>query len=517
MKKMLKKLSKTLLVVMLLLAMDLSLVLNCVQAADLSKESLYDKGFYDKGLKYKGIIRACNVVVYEKDGKEYPAYCINPYIKGVGDVEGYDVILKGGITDVMLWRIITNGYPYKTVKELGVANKEEAYLATKQAVYSYLDNRDVEAYTATGEAGRRTLNALKQIWYSAQNSTETKISNIVDIIPISSEWEKDTLNGKYISKAYKIEAPAPITDFTVKIVGENIPKGIIVTNKNNQVRNTFGQNEEFKILIPTTSLETSGNFEINVKTQMETKPIIYGASENTQYQNYALTGFAYEDSEGIYYEKYQANEAKIKILKREKETKTPLEGVEFQLLNSDKNPIYQNLTTDKNGEIILKNVEPGTYYLKEVRTLPGYVLYDQDIKIEIDLNEQINVIVNNSKEREIEISNETTNIEVGKTEENIKEKVNETNIEKEINETNINKETSNTDIKQEINETNINKEANKINISKEINETNINKQANKINIDKEINRINIKEEINKTNFTKVVNEKEIQKLPKTGM
>ena len=50
--------------------------------------------------------------------------------------------------------------PYKTVEELGVANQKEAYLATKQAVYCYLDNRNVEEYSGIGEAGTRTLNAL---------------------------------------------------------------------------------------------------------------------------------------------------------------------------------------------------------------------------------------------------------------------------------------------------------------------------------------------------------------------
>lgn len=481
MKKMLKKLSKTIIIVMLLLAIDLSLVINCVQAADLAKERVYEIDYCEKILKYKGIPRGAVYVVYEENGEQYPAYCINPEKIGVGETDAYDVSVNGYITDAMLWRIITNGYPYRSIEELGVANKKEAYLATKQAVYCYLDNRNVNEYSGIGEAGARTLNALKQIWNNAQNSTETKISNVVDIIPVSSGWTQDAINPKYISKTYKIEASAPITTYQVDIKGQNLPEGLIVTNNTNNIAGIFTPNQTFKILIPTNVLKNSGSFEINVSTKMDTKPVLYGVSQDSNLQNYALTTFRYEDATGSYVEQYQKNESQIKILKREKETKVPLAGVEFQLLNSSKEVIYQNLITDKNGQIVLKNIEPGTYYLKEVRTLQGYVLYDEAIKIDINLNEQVNVIVNNSKEKKIEVSKETTNIEVGKTEENIEQKTDKTDISKEINETNI---------KQETNETNINKETNKTNII---------------------------QEVNKTNITETTNQKNIQKLPKTGM
>lgn len=448
MKKILKKLGKTIIIVMLLLAIDFSLVLNCAQAANLTKEKVYEIGYCDKVLKYRGVARGAVYVVYEENGEQYPAYCVNPERIGVGETDGYDVNVEGYITDVMLWRIITNGYPYRTVEDLGVANEKEAYLATKQAIYCYLDNRNVEEYSGIGEAGERTLNALRQIWNNAQNSTETKISNTVDIIPLTSEWKQDDINPQYISKAYRIEAPAPIVDYEVEIKGENFPNGLIVRDKNNNIKRSFSPFEEFKILIPTNSLKNNGTFEINVETKMHTKPVLYGVSEDSNLQNYALTTFFYEDSTGTYIEQYTKNEAQIKVLKREKETKAPLEGVEFQLLDSDKKVMYQSLITNEKGEIILKGIEPGKYYLKEVKTLPGYVLYDENIEIDINLNEQINVIVNNTKEKTTEISKEVTNIEVGKTEENIEEKIDETNVNIETNYTNITEVTNEKNIQK---------------------------------------------------------------------
>lgn len=544
MKKTLKRISKTIIILMLLVTMDLSLVANCVQAADSSKEKIYQIDYCEKVLKYQGIARGAAYVVYEENGEQYPAYCINPERIGVGETESYDVNVNGYITDVMLWRIIINGYPYKEVEELGVANKKEAYLATKQAIYCYLDNRNVNEYYGIGEAGARTLNALKQIWNNAQKSVETKISNIVEVISVDSEWEKDKINSKYISKTYRIEAPAPIVDYQVEIQGENLPKDILITNAENNQKRNFIPFEDFKILIPIEQLQKAGEFKINITTKMDTKPVLYGFSSDSNLQNYALTTFTYEDATGSYNEKYPKNDSEIKILKREKTTKKPLEGVEFQVLDANKKVIYQSLITDQNGEISLKNIKPGTYYIKEVRTLDGYVLYDENIKIDISLNEKINVIVNNSKEKNIEISKEITNVEVGKTEQNFEKDLNQTNINKEKNEvnisetlgqTNINKEKNEVNINQALSQTNIDKQLNDINISgilnqsniieqkndinveKELNKINIDSKLNNIDIDKNLNNVNIDKEANTININLEIKEENVQKLPKTGM
>jgi len=405
-KKTAKKISKILLIILLIVITDVSLILNCVQASNTITEKVYQIDYCDKVIKYQGILRGSTYIVYEEDGKEYPAYCINPGKDGVGEAGSYNVNVNGYITDITLWRIITNGYPYKTLEELGVANQKEAYLATKQAIYCYLDNRNVDEFSGIGEAGERTVKAIKQIWNSAINSNEIIISNILNIKPIKEEWSQDELNNNYISKTYKIETPAPITDYTVEIIGENLPEELIVGTTTNNAQKTFKENEEFKILIPIKSLKNDGNFEIKVKTKMETKPVLLGVSEDENLQSYALTTSSYEDSESLYYEKYPKNEAQIKIQKQEKGTNIPLEGVEFQLLNAEKKVILQNLLTDKNGEIIIKNIEPGTYYLKEVKTLEGYVLHNEDVEININLNEQVDILVENLKEIIIEKVNE---------------------------------------------------------------------------------------------------------------
>ena len=51
-------------------------------------------------------------------------------------------------------------------------NKQEAFTATKQAIYCYIHGNNPNDYQSIGEAGQRTLNALNKILQDAKNSKE---------------------------------------------------------------------------------------------------------------------------------------------------------------------------------------------------------------------------------------------------------------------------------------------------------------------------------------------------------
>ena len=72
----------------------------------------------------------------------------------------------------------------------------------------------------------------------------------------------------------------------------------------------------------------------------------------------------------------------IKLIKTDGHKKTPLEGVEFDLLDSEKN-VIGSYKTDENGEILIDNLEIGTYYLRETKALKGYKLTDELIQVEL--------------------------------------------------------------------------------------------------------------------------------------
>ncbi len=114
--------------------------------------------------------------------------------------------VQENIKDVGLWKVIINGYPYKSIQELGVANREEAFTATKQAVYCYIHGNRLEDYEPIGEAGTRTLNAMYTIINNANNSQETKVSSSLTVQSVGNQWVVDNKEKQYISKEFKVIA-----------------------------------------------------------------------------------------------------------------------------------------------------------------------------------------------------------------------------------------------------------------------------------------------------------------------
>lgn len=88
----------------------------------------------------------------------------------------------------------------------------------------------------------------------------------------------------------------------------------------------------------------------------------------------------------------------IKLIKTDGHKKTPLEGVEFDLLDSEKN-VTGSYKTDENGEIFIDNLEIGTYYLRETKTLKGYKLTDELIQAELT-PEELDKIVEVTNDRD---------------------------------------------------------------------------------------------------------------------
>lgn len=375
-------------------------------------------------LMWKGLRIHTHLAVYKKDGKEYPAYCMDRELPGVEIGRTQTVDVKQLVNNVMVWRAIINGYPYKSISELGCNTEEEAYLATKQAVYCMLTNRDVNEYSAIGEAGERTLNALKTIVNNARNSNQTKVSSELTVNEQEKLWKIDNLDSSYISKTFSVTANASMSKYTVNVKNLNI-EGYKLVDQNNKEKTEFTNPEKFKILIPIQEVKQDGSFSIEVSAQVATKPVFYGESRDSGLQSYALTGYTYEDGTGSKKVYYTKNETKIIITKIDDKTGKKLEGVEFELLDKDQNKIYIEITTNKDGIATIDNLLPGIYYIRETKTLEGYQLYSKLIKVELELNEETTVNVINS-EKEPEIYKEEKKTELAVKEEKSSIKVKET-------------------------------------------------------------------------------------------
>lgn len=375
--------------------------------------TLYATHRYGNLLERNGVDLTCIYIVHNQNGIEYPAYCLNLELDGATEDFSYDVNIDNQLTNMEIWRTVVNGYPYKTPEELGCATKEEAYLATRQAIYCSVYGRDPNSYHALGgAAGERTLNALKQIVNTARTSTATKPSATLNINANEGLWKVDENDKNYVSKEFTVTASAGIKDYEISLTGELI-EGMKITDMNNKEKSEFVDDEKFKILIPIKNINQDGKFSIEVNGNVATQPVLYGLSGNSNLQNVAVTGSIYENGSGNKTEYYFKNQTKIIILKQNQETKEPLQGVKFQLLDENKQVIYTDLTTNKEGIITIENLLPGKYYIQEMETLENYEVYDKYIEIELKLNEETKVTVNNLQNEEIpEIEKINTELEV---------------------------------------------------------------------------------------------------------
>lgn len=390
-----KKFMKIILIMLVITTANIGLLINTVQAVEEGGQiTIYTKGYFDRIIKNDGIVIKTAHAVYQENGKEYPVYCLDRELHGVGDyIATYDVTNQGRLTDLGLWRVIINGYPYRTPEQLGTADEQEAYTATKQAIYCYIYNTGTEKYSALSDAGTRVINAMNTILENAKNSTEDFNYSNVEIFQ-SEKWEVDEIENKYISKQYEIKSNISISKIILNL--ENQPKGSKITNLENQEKSEFNSNEKFKILIPIDSLEESGEFKVKIQTQMETKPIFFGKAPNGDLQDYALTAFSYENVDTELLQKYEENGTEIIIQKQDEETEEPLKKAKFEILDKNQK-IIRVAETNEKGQIILDKLMPGTYYIREVKAPDGYSLDMELQQIDINLNEKIKLTVDNSK------------------------------------------------------------------------------------------------------------------------
>ena len=381
----------------------------------IKEANLYSKGEMIS-FRYKDINIGVQFVVYKKDGIEYPAYCLNKKLIGVTTEQGAEITVNRALENVAIWRVITNGYPFKTPAELKCNSDMEAFAATKMAVYDTMYNYDWSDFEAINAQGKRVISAAESIATTAKNSKATKISGKVEIKEVTESWKQDDIDKKYISKTYKVSTNAESTKYTVQIEGMQID-GFKITDENNKEKTNFKNGEFFKILIPTAEIESKWNknseFYITATANLKTKPILFGETENSNYQDYALAAGEWEYEKGTLKDNYPPNKTSIKIVKEDTETKQALKGAKFNIIDENKNIVYSDVTTDENGSVEIIGVIPGKYFIEEIQAPEGYTKYEGIIEIEVGFNENYNVNVNNyqkprEEEKEVENKKEIT-------------------------------------------------------------------------------------------------------------
>ncbi len=373
-----------------------------------SKAATYiidEADLYSKGelvcFSYKDMIVGVQFVVYQKDGVEYPAYCLNRNLPGVTEEESYTVSADKLVTDSKIWRVITNGYPYHSAKELGCNSDIEAFAATKMAVYDAMHNYNWNDFKALDEQGSRIIAVAQKIAKVASNSSASKPVSIVEIKTNDLKWEMDKIDKNFASKTFYVTTNVDSTNYNVKLSNVKIDNVKITDEKNNE-KTEFKTGEKFKVLIPISEMDKTGNFDLEVTANMKTMPILYGNSGNSTKQNYALVAGDYEFESSKLRVTYLDNTTKIELLKKDAETGEPLKGAKFNILDENKNIVYSDLETNKEGLAKVEGINPGKYYIQEIKSPDGYTTYEELIEVNLLLNQIYRVNVNDYKKPEDE-------------------------------------------------------------------------------------------------------------------
>ena len=287
----------------------------------------------------------------------------------------------------MVWRVLLNGFPYKTPAEMGVPDERSAFAVTKQAVYAVLDGRDTSRYSGVDAIGNQMADAVRRLVDIGRNGTQTYQDPVINVSTISPAGV-DNIDSKYISQTFNVSSEVNMKDINVILDTFSAPNGTKVTDINNNERTNFDKGENFKVLVPRENIKDEITVQFTLSGQCETYPILFGKAPNDNVQDYVLTTdpfvvstaksqMNYKPSVDIEIEKISSGESEI-TGKGEGE---PLEGAKFNVKSED-GSFNKDYYTDANGKITLSNMDIQKYIITELESAKYYLL-NKDTQVEV--------------------------------------------------------------------------------------------------------------------------------------
>ena len=422
---------KKVITILMLMCFCLNLMPNASFAADSLDEALGEVSIYNGGseLKYlsvNGAVRQMTYVYFNYvnrlgQTKEIPAYCVNPNDKGVAQVvargESVKYSAADKANDPKVMGIIACGYPTRSLKELGLENAEEAYYATKTALWCYL----LSSWDINKTAVNPNLSGTEKA------AAERVLASARDIYTRGTWWDRIytpkltvqadqeyaypvTINGtEYLQQEVTVTSETWVEYYiNVAFADETaVPAGTKIVDMSNKKTNkiTFqstgnGYIGKFKILYPKESVNDSLNsstnsekaVQLNFKGNVYQYAVYYAVCAETdkygKIQNYICDTDPTAPINISFMSKYKTDasidnppeeekETVLKIIKVEKGTNKPLAGAIFEV-KSPQGDVLGSFSTDTNGKITLPLTLSGTYVVTEKIAPQDYLLSENN-------------------------------------------------------------------------------------------------------------------------------------------
>lgn len=388
-------------------------------AANTEEEALGEVDIYNGGyelsyLTINGRIRTqdytyFNYVDAKGQKKEVPAYCVNPNIKGVPQTVGVGESIKylanERSSDPKVVGIISNGYPHRSLGELKLDNKYQAYYATKMALWCYLlPNWNIAnlkvAPGLTGselDIGNRILAAAKDI-YKRGTTYNYMLEPRMTATPDKSAAYSVTVDGKqYKQQVFTIWSETWVYDYDIAVSFADpgsVPQGTRIVDENDQDITAVttkwtgdGYGGKFKVLYPADSIEgESGSVQLSLTADVAQYAAMYAVcQEKDKYgnlQNYICDLDNSRHMELAAVSSYTGGgepdpkETALKIVKLEEGPKIPLEGAVFSVYDPEGRKVG-SFSTSPDGTVIIPLTLEGHYTVTE-EIPPQYHLLSEE-------------------------------------------------------------------------------------------------------------------------------------------
>ena len=311
-----------------------------------------------------------------------------------GEEDSYKVDVSTLLDNVQVWRTITAGFPYRSASQLGCSTNEDAFVATKQAVYCILYGYNPETRYNGGDArGVQIKNAIIALANEGRNGTRTPQTANVSVNRVGDLVR----NGDWCYQEMCVSSFVNMGSYNITATN-GLPDGSKIVNMNNKDQTTFGEREHFKIAIPTNKVINNMDITVAVRAKCETYPVFFGESPSSNLQDYALTFDPMGDEQGIAQFTIDTHKSTIKVIKEDAELKYKIPNVVFDFKYTDGEEIGR-YTTDSNGEITIKRLRPGTIIAKELETDQNYILNDDKQEIRLSYADSQTKSVENERKR----------------------------------------------------------------------------------------------------------------------
>ena len=365
MRKILSKFLIVLLVLLILLNMSANVVIAAVEI-NIDRALIKTIGYAEDHLKYyrertgEYTYHKTILTGYEsEDGKTYPVYCMNIKLPGA-DEGSYYVTTKNILNNDKVWRIIKNGYFFKSAKEWGLQDEKDLYAVTRFAIYCVLGQEKLEYFKAeeNDKEAVAMLSALKKLVDIGENGKEKQTDNPLSIEKIGKLTEK----GEYFAQQYNVKSTFEFGKYSIEKIS-GLPEGGYFANSEGLEKKEFLSSENFFVMIPKNNMKKDLDISIKIKAECKAFLVLEGKTTIDGKQDYAVTMGENAVFTTDIVLKENVNTAQINIFKVDSENQKPIEEVEFSLFN-EKGEIIDKKSTNKDGKAEFINLIPGDYCIK---------------------------------------------------------------------------------------------------------------------------------------------------------